>query len=188
MRNQPVVVIAGPTCTGKSTLARALAEQISAEYLSQDDILTEIIPDSDRNLKDRLKSYDEMFKRARQAFLDGQSIVLEGTFSRIEHRAGLIRALPDARVIVIELQVPLEVALDRFADRKDHPASDLTSKIVEDRNRDYPYSPGVARLDGTSSLDKQLIRALGIAKSGAFHDIDAWKSIGLKSPEIGRAF
>jgi len=181
-----VLVVAGPACSGKSTLAKAMAGELSAAVFSQDEVLTEIIPDSDRNLKDRLLSYDEMFKRAQQSYESGNTVILEGTFSRREHRRGLIRAFPDARVTILELQVPLKEALERFSKRKDHPATDLTAKIVEERNGDYPYSPAVSLIDGSSPIDQQLTRALSIVKSGIFHDADAWKNLGVRTANLGR--
>jgi predicted kinase len=181
-----VLVVAGPACSGKSTLAKAMAGELSAAVFSQDEVLTEIIPDSDRNLKDRLLSYDEMFKRAQQSYESGNTVILEGTFSRREHRRGLIRAFPDARIVVIELQVPLEVALDRHSQRTDHPAIDHTDEIVEDRNRNFPYSPAVTHIDGTDPADKQLTRALAVVKSGVFHDVEPWKNLGVRTANLGR--
>ncbi len=186
-QRQAVVVISGPTCSGKSTLANALADLAGAELLSQDEILTEIIPASDRNLADRLVSYDEMFKRATKAHIMGKPIVLEGTFSRFEHRRGLLYALPDAQTFIFEIQVPLEVALERFAKREGHPAIDQTEETVRDRNIEFPFSTVAIKVDGTALLDAQLLKTLRTIERGIGQDVVAWKALGLTRTQSERA-
>ena len=167
-----IVVVAGPTCTGKSTFSSRLAKELNATLLSQDQILSEILPHSDRNLEDRMKSYDVLLERATQP------VVMEGTFSRVQHRSGLAFRFPSADFLIVELEVPLNIALERFSSRQGHPATDLTEGIVKNRNDDFPYSGDVIRIDGRRTFEEQAAEVNSSILAGKFHDVWLWKSLG----------
>ena len=134
-----VIVIEGPPLGGKTTLARQLAEDMGAELFIQDEIHTELIPDSDRNLADRILAYDEMHRRAAKALSEGKSVILEGTYSRPEYLVSWKNYLGPDVLCVIDVHISPEEAISRFKKRKDHPGTNNTAELVADRARTYPY-------------------------------------------------
>ena len=92
---EPVIVVCyGPPCSGKSTVAELLANRlndagIKAQHLSVDSILTEILPESDRNVHDRTLAINVMHQRAQTLFHDRQIVVLDSTYTRYQARKQL---------------------------------------------------------------------------------------------------
>ncbi|MFN8015461.1 MAG: ATP-binding protein [Acidimicrobiia bacterium] len=148
-----VIIVEGPPLAGKTTLARQLAKDTNAELFIQDEIHTEILPDSDRNLDDRILAYDEMHKRAAKVLREGKSVILEGTYSRLEYATSLKNYLGVEVLSVIDVHVSPEEAVRRFAIRKDHPGINNTSDLVADRARTYPFFDGAFHvLEGTTEI------------------------------------
>lgn len=175
---EPIIVICGPACTGKSTFARILAESESRELIIHDDVLTEMKPDSDRNSEDRLDALIEMHMQAVALVSAGLKIVLEGTYSRAQYRSHLISTFQDIPLCIAQVRTPAEVAVERFTHRKNHPGIDLTAQRVEQLNREYPYSELVTVIDGMQTFIEQyknLQTTMPLTQS----EIKKWVSQGL---------
>ena len=160
-----VVVLAGPPCSGKSTAGAWLATALPGIHLHVDAILTAIIPDSDRCLKDRRLAY-EIAAQAIKPVLDrGLSAILDCTYSRKEYRERVASSVPaEVPLVVIEFLVSVDVALARFENRQAHHAIDLTPGIVTDKVSAYPYGSGTATVNSemtTEEIHRQILRSLG---------------------------
>jgi deoxyadenosine/deoxycytidine kinase len=63
-----VIVIAGPTGVGKTTLSKMLSKHFNCTYLSEDEIAKEVFPDIYKNIEDypdKLKiAENQLLKRA----------------------------------------------------------------------------------------------------------------------------
>ena len=126
-----VVVMAGPTGTGKSTVAKLVAENWNAVHLQTDAIRREIAglgptERSDSGLHGGIytkemseRTYREMFRRARAALAAGKSVVMDGTHLRKEFRTSslAVTAGSDAVTSVIECDLPERDALLRLEAR-----------------------------------------------------------------------
>ena len=118
-------------------------------------MLTAILPHSDRCLDDRRLAY-EIVARAIKPVLDrGRSVVLDCTYSRKEYRQEVVSHVPqDVPLVVLEFHVSVEVVLDRFANRPEHHAIDLTPAIVGEKVAAYPYGFGTATVNSEMTSDK----------------------------------
>ena len=110
------VLIRGPLGVGKTTVARALAEQVGGLYVSVDGILAEHGLDKVEGecitAENFIKANDLALPRARQALSESRAVVFDGNFyhrTQIDH---LIDALPWPHY-AFTLKSPLTVCIDR---------------------------------------------------------------------------
>lgn len=169
-----LIIIAGPPLAGKSSLSTTLGKMIKAQVLIQDDVLTEIIPNSDRNLQDRISSYMEMHSRA-QRFLDlGENVILEGTYSRSAYRSGLITLSGFNKIVIIEIRIEPDEALKRFQKRTGHPGTNNTIEIIELAAKNYAYSDEAIQLDSLDPTENHATKIMQLIKSDINQNLNSW--------------
>lgn len=143
-----VLVIAGPPCSLKSTLAKRISKERNIEYRSMDELRLEMFPRSDNRMEHRNLAYRRMHAEAMD--LVGRrrdSVVLDATYQPLQRRADLetlARNLnPPVSIYLVECQVMPAIARMRFEHWRDHGAHaavDLTPEKVEALAGQYPYS------------------------------------------------
>lgn len=140
-----LVVLAGRSGTGKSTVGAALAARIGAAYVSSDVVRKELVglPPREHVPPDRTaevygaamneRTYEEMRVRAATHFAAGRPVVLDATHSRAGDRAAAIAVARAAGVpaLIAELRITDAVALARIAERGTDPlaTSDATAAV-----------------------------------------------------------
>ena len=81
MRNPFVIVIAGPTGVGKTTLSKMLSEYFNCTYISEDEVTKEIFPDTYENIEDdpeEIKIAErQLLKRTKEIFASGECVVID---------------------------------------------------------------------------------------------------------------
>ena len=80
MTKPKVIIITGPTGTGKTTLSRMVVKNHSYEYISGDEIKDELFPGVEdiTEFPDKLLAVkEELLKRAKELFDDGKSVVID---------------------------------------------------------------------------------------------------------------
>ena len=118
-----LIVVSGPPCAGKSTLANRLREELGWPLLAKDSI-KELLFDSvgwhDRAWSRKLSeaSYAVLFNVAAELLRAGQRCVIEGNF-RWRDTAGRFGSLlrPELRVVQICCTAPLAVLSARLHSR-----------------------------------------------------------------------
>lgn len=160
MTNSGVLVLAGPPCAGKSSVGKVLATDSSRSrriHIEVDSLFSLLLPESDRNRNDRMLAYDAAHVLARMLFERGQTPMLECTYSRLQQRASLLKAmadLPAAPLWIVEFFVSPEDAVQRF--RRRHQATDLNEQLVHERAGTFPYSDQALRLVSSAAAPDDL--------------------------------
>lgn len=173
-----VILIGGLSGTGKSTLARSLAELLGAEVLRTDVIRRQVFgqdhgatPGFDLySNAARQKVYDELFLRASELANDGRNVILDGVFAG---NAPLRRAMALATTgsfLAVECVCRPETALARIAGRlaSGHDASEATPAVHEQQRRDWRNWPGdvpQVRIDTEMTPDRQLALTISALRS-----------------------
>ncbi|HND53067.1 MAG TPA: AAA family ATPase, partial [Pirellulaceae bacterium] len=138
-----MLVVRGLSGTGKSTLARQLAEQLGAELLSTDRLRRELYAGGPKDEfaqgvyapAARQWVYDEMLERAARRLASGATVVVDGTFGLQRQRdaARRIARATNSEFWMIHCECPPEVAAARVLDRagRDVPQdSDITPGML----------------------------------------------------------
>jgi aminoglycoside phosphotransferase family enzyme/predicted kinase/ADP-ribose pyrophosphatase YjhB (NUDIX family) len=182
LRRPFVLVTGGLMGTGKSTLARSLAERLGAELLQTDAVRREVLGGSaqraafggDNYAADKVECvYNELFRRAADLLAEGVSVVLDGSFLSAAHRqraAGLARQ-SGAAWLLLRCVCPRELARERVAERLrvGHDASEARVDLMDEQARREEADPtGLAcvEIDTTLAQAEQQERALA-ALAGA---------------------
>ena len=85
--NQPqLIMVTGLPGTGKTTFAKALAQHLNAQHLNTDILRTEMGLRGQYDDEIKSKVYKALQHRTQQLLKEGVSVVVDGTFYRLELR------------------------------------------------------------------------------------------------------
>ena len=176
-----LIVLTGPPCSGKSTLAGELSAIFGALVLDIDQIRRIVIPNSQQSQEDRDIAYRCMHLISEKLLEVGaNAILLTATYSRRKPRQWL-RSLADSKpvqVCILACHVSPETAIARFRSRPPgHPAVDLTEELVQRQVMDYPYGL-VNVVECAIPLHESVAKAEYFVRGGKAIDLAEWVSQG----------
>lgn len=128
---QIVILVCGNVKTGKSTLAKKLKDRLGAIYINTDALRKEFFPNPTHSKEETKQVYEEMQFRFTLALVEGQNVVLDGTYLKTNFRINIYETVQEANkqrgffYLTIYVTAPEEIVRER-----------LTRK-----NRDYPSDP-----------------------------------------------
>lgn len=179
-----LIVLTGPPCSGKSTLAGQLATILGASVLDIDQIRESVIPNSRQSQEDRDIAYRCMHLVAQKLLEVGaNTVILTATYSRRSPRQWLrsLAVSKPAQICILACQVSPQIAIARFRSRKPgHPAVDLTEDSVQRQVMDYPYGL-VNIIECAIPLHESVAKAEYYVREGKAIDLAEWVSQGLVS-------
>lgn len=158
-----LILVGGGPGTGKTTLARSLAEEIGAQVISTDDVRAEMVRlgeitgepgtlDGGLYTPENIDAvYSGVLRRAHLALCEGRSVVLDGTWQDPRHREQARQLAADNVAVPLEFAcaAPLDAAVARVRGRTDT-ASQVTPEITTAlADRDEGVWAGAHRLDTT---------------------------------------
>jgi predicted kinase len=160
-----LVVVTGMPASGKTTVARELAEQLELPLVTKDDIkelLYEALGVGDVEWSRRLGSaaYSLIFAFARELLSVGRPVIVEANFFAGQHEADFLR-LPPHRLIQVHCHAPLELLTDRFAARSErHPGhldrervGELSERLASGVHSALPLDGELIELDTSEPVD-----------------------------------
>jgi aminoglycoside phosphotransferase family enzyme/adenylate kinase family enzyme len=140
-----LAIVGGGPGTGKTTLARGLAERVGAVVISSDEVRRELqrsgaIGGAAGVLNSGLYSdenvaavYEEVLRRAQRHLANGRSVVLDATWRDPDHRYQARQLAAQTHSAALELQcfTPTSTAVRRVCDRPVGSVSDATPEIAD---------------------------------------------------------
>ncbi|WNG88736.1 AAA family ATPase [Mycobacterium sp. ITM-2016-00317] len=160
-----LVMVGGGPGTGKTTVARGLAERLDAEVISTDDVRRELIRAGEvQGRAGELGAglyapenvsavYGEVLNRARAWLGAGHSVVLDGTWRDAGHRrhAHAVAAETHSSIVELRCALPVSEAQRRIATRG-ATTSDATPELAAELARWEADWPGAHPVDTAAPL------------------------------------
>jgi predicted kinase len=139
-----VVVVSGPPCAGKSTIAGRLSAALGAPHLQMDWFREQILPDSDQRVEHRDIAYRAMHVAAEVVVNCTAMVIVDATYTAAPCRRDLVRRIERSSgdLAIVECHVDAAVARQRLAGRGAHPAVDLTPERASRLAAGYRYFDG----------------------------------------------
>jgi len=135
-----VIVIAGPPCAGKSTIAEEAARKLGIPHLSMDATRQRILPGAAHTRADRRIAYRAMLMAAELLHKAGAGVILDAPYGHEEDRAAFAGLEP----LWVECKVSPDEAVRRLRIRGFDPERpDLTEELVRRSAEEYRYSRGI---------------------------------------------
>jgi len=148
-----IIVVSGVIGTGKSTIAKALTEELSFDVISSDIVRKKIsgVPKFERKYEGydaglysgdvTEKTYSEMFDVAEDIIKNGKSAIIDASFSKKKWREHIVKLSKnfDSRIYFIETQTPINVIEQRLIarEREQKTVSDARLEILDRFISDY---------------------------------------------------
>ncbi|WP_158019195.1 AAA family ATPase [Mycobacterium basiliense] len=167
-----LALVGGSPGTGKSSLARGLAEQVGAQVISTDDVRRELqdwgaisgetdVVDAGLYAPANVAAvYEVALRRARLCLSSGRSVILDATWRDPQMRAQAYRIASETHSALVELQctVPIRVASDRISAREPG-NSDATPEIAATLAAQHHGWHSSVRIDTSKSHERALHEA-----------------------------
>ncbi|MCC9655885.1 bifunctional aminoglycoside phosphotransferase/ATP-binding protein [Rhodopirellula halodulae] len=162
----PAIIIRGRSGTGKSTLARAIADEVVAQHIATDHVrrtisfhdLPNVYSDSARNAV-----YTEAIDQAVQHWQQGRLVILDGTFLKQNWLEEAYQSLAEtgARVFIFTCECPDSVAMERVRHRavRGNSESEADERVLQQQTDSVTEPPTGCtsfRIDTTQDVSHQL--------------------------------
>ncbi|MBI4919209.1 AAA family ATPase [archaeon] len=124
------IIIRGPLGVGKSSISKKLAEELNAEYVSIDEVLSENGLDKGDDIPEKnfIKANELIIPKARELLSKGTPVVFDGNFYFYHQISNLIENL-EGQHYVFTLQASLGTCLRRD-ELREMKCGELAAKAV----------------------------------------------------------
>jgi predicted kinase len=125
------VIIRGPAASGKSTIAKRLAKELSAYYINFDSVLAnhnlDIIEGDGISTENFIKGNNLILNEIKERLTSGQIVIIDACFYRRGHIEHLIKNLPYKHFIF-----SLKTSLKECIRRNESRGKKMTKKDIRD--------------------------------------------------------
>ena len=126
--NQFLIFIIGLPCSGKTSIAKQLAQRFNLLHLSTEQIRANILnvekveEDCDFTIEQQISVYETIFNQVKENLSKGKSIIVEGVFRSLEQRKAVIDTslmyLDKDKIYCYNIICDESVAVKRLIERK----------------------------------------------------------------------
>lgn len=151
-----LVVVCGPPGTGKTTVARMVADRLGAARLRTDVVRKDLVDDPSYDDEETDRTYATLLDRARERLESGDDVVLDGTFRERRFRERARETARDAAAAFTLVRVTCDepVVRERIRTREGD-ASDADVAVREQLREAFePVEGDHAVVDNSGSLDR----------------------------------
>jgi len=173
-----LILVGGGPGTGKTTVARALAQTLGAQVISTDDVRAEMVrlgelTGSPGVLDEGLYTpanidavYEGVLRRAHLSLCEGRTVVLDGTWGDPRHRerARQLSQTTAARMLEFVCAAPLDATAARIRTRTETNSQATPEIATALAEREADVWPGAHRLDTTRPPADSLAEAQQICR------------------------
>lgn len=168
-----LILVGGGPGTGKTTLARGLAEVFGGQAISTDDVRAEMVRLGELSgeagvLGEGLYApekvdavYESVLRRAHLSLCEGRTVVLDGTWGDPRHRERARQVARRATATLVEFAcaAPLDATVARIRTRTETTSQATPEIATALADRDSGVWPGAHRLDTTRAPADSLAEA-----------------------------
>jgi len=172
-----LILIGGAAGTGKSTLARALSDELGAQVISTDDVRAQMVARGEITgepgvlgeglyTRENIEAvYDAVLRRAHRGLSEGRAVILDGTWSDSRQRQRAREVAADSALAEFACVASLDETVVRIRTR-----TATTSQVTPDiatalAHRDPGSWPEAHRIDTTRELSESVAEALDICRA-----------------------
>ncbi len=155
-----LVMVCGLPGTGKTTLAKALAEKLDAVHISSDTVRMKMLEERTYSEEEKEKVYDAMLVRTEELLKEGKKVVLDATFYRKKHRDAVkkLARKTESRFFIVECVTHENLLRERiFARGKKKTESEADFGVYEKVKGIFePIKEEHLVVDTSPALEKQV--------------------------------
>jgi aminoglycoside phosphotransferase family enzyme/predicted kinase len=172
-RRPGLVLVTGLPGTGKSTLARLLAERAGFEIIRSDMVRKELISQPEYSLEESRRTYAECLRRAETLLFEGRRVLVDANFRREEQRRLFLEAAKRWAVPAVLFVCRAEPATikARLAGRRGD-ASDADWSIFEQLAQEWEELSEVSRRHSREVLTDRKPEATLAQALASLHELE----------------
>ena len=150
--NQPrLIMVTGLPGTGKTTFAKALAQHLNAQHLNTDILRTEMELRGQYDNEVKSKVYEALQHKTQQFLKEGISVVVDGTFYRLELRQPYNKLAKHTGIPIHWLLITAPEALIRERVSKKRKYSEADFEVYQKiKNSWEPFKSKVLKINSTA--------------------------------------
>ena len=151
-----LVMICGLPGTGKTTLAKAVAERINAVHISSDTVRMKMLEERTYSAEEKEKIYDTILEEAEKQLKEGKNVILDATFYKKALREK-VRVIA-ADFFIVECTTHENLIKERiFARKKEETESEADYKVYKKVKTEFePIAERHFAVDTSLPLEKQV--------------------------------